>query len=214
MCFLFLLLFSLFFSSFLYILPFSFFFFSFTKQDPRSPCVLSHGDLHPGSVMANGSKVKVIDPEFTVYGPCGLDVGSLLSGFLLAALHHAHRPASAGDAAEHARARRGAVASLRASAAAVWDAYVAALLAGGVSEAHVARAGAEAVGFAAAEACRTALGFAGGRKWLQFDGQPAAQAAAQAATLALVQRCMVARHAGGMALFLRELDALVTVGSA
>lgn len=175
------------------------------KQDPGSPCVLSHGDLHPGSIMASRSSVKVIDPEFTVYGPCGLDAGCLLSGFLLAALHHAHVPC-AGDEAQ--AAARAAVASLRASAAAVWRAYETALRDGGVPEAHVAFAEADAVGFAVAEACRTALGFAGGRKWLQFD-DPLAKATAQAATLALVRRCMVARHNGGMALLFRELDALV-----
>merc|ERR1719195_1154314 len=36
---------------------------------------LCHGDLHPGSVMVSGEgDVKVIDPEFVVYGPPGLDV--------------------------------------------------------------------------------------------------------------------------------------------
>lgn len=41
--------------------------------------VLSHGDLHPGSVMVNkDGDTKVIDPEFCVYGPPGLDVGSCL----------------------------------------------------------------------------------------------------------------------------------------
>jgi len=84
-------------------------------KDPACPCVLSHGDLHPGSVMANvaSGKVKVIDPEFTVYAPPGLDVGSLLSGFVLAAVHHAHRPLP-----ERAEASA-AVASLRAAAAQV-----------------------------------------------------------------------------------------------
>lgn len=45
--------------------------------------VLCHGDFHPGSVMVSPDRVKVIDPEFTVYGPPGLDVGSLLSGYVL-----------------------------------------------------------------------------------------------------------------------------------
>merc|ERR1712183_766274 len=51
--------------------------------------VLSHGDLHPGSVMIKNNSVKIIDPEFTIYGPPGLDVGSLLSGFVLAVIHQA-----------------------------------------------------------------------------------------------------------------------------
>lgn len=51
----------------------------------------------------------------------------------------------------------------------VWEAYVAAMTAGGVSASHLAKAEAETVGFCLAEVCRTSLGFAGGRKWLQFD---------------------------------------------
>merc|ERR1712176_1253813 len=50
---------------------------------------LCHGDLHPGSVMVNSEVfVKVIDPEFAVYRPPGLDLGSLLSVYVLAAVHH------------------------------------------------------------------------------------------------------------------------------
>lgn len=41
--------------------------------------VLSHGDLHPGSIMVDvDGHAKIIDPEFCVYGPPGLDVGSCL----------------------------------------------------------------------------------------------------------------------------------------
>ena len=50
---------------------------------------LCHGDLHPGSIMVKEDNVNVIDPEFTVYGPPGLDVGSLLSGYVLGAVHQA-----------------------------------------------------------------------------------------------------------------------------
>ena len=39
--------------------------------------------------MQEEGTVKIIDPEFAVYGPPGLDVGCLLSGFVLAAVHHA-----------------------------------------------------------------------------------------------------------------------------
>ena len=51
---------------------------------------LCHGDLHPGSVMCDNGEgtVKIIDPEFAVYGPPGLDLGSLLSGVVLAGQHH------------------------------------------------------------------------------------------------------------------------------
>jgi len=50
--------------------------------------VLCHGDFHPGSVMAEVTKgkAKVIDPEFTVYGPPGLDV-SQRPQFLMLSSH-------------------------------------------------------------------------------------------------------------------------------
>jgi 5-methylthioribose kinase len=43
-----------------------------------------HGDLHTGSVMVTPSDVKVIDPEFALYGPMGFDVGMLLANFYMA----------------------------------------------------------------------------------------------------------------------------------
>ena len=51
---------------------------------------LCHGDFHPGSIMAckNGERVVAIDPEFVVYSAPGVDLGSLLSGVVLAAAHH------------------------------------------------------------------------------------------------------------------------------
>lgn len=39
---------------------------------------LLHGDLHTGSIFANGDGIKVIDPEFAFYGPMGYDVGNVL----------------------------------------------------------------------------------------------------------------------------------------
>lgn len=47
---------------------------------------LVHGDLHTGSVMVNGSDVKVIDLEFAFFGPVGLDPGMLLGNLALARL--------------------------------------------------------------------------------------------------------------------------------
>ena len=40
-------------------------------------------------MLCDGS-VKVIDPEFTVFAPPGLDAGSLMSGFVLAHLCISH----------------------------------------------------------------------------------------------------------------------------
>jgi 5-methylthioribose kinase len=55
---------------------------------------LLHGDLHTGSVMAHGADIRVIDPEFAVYGPIGFDVGMLIANFLMAFFaQRGHEPA-------------------------------------------------------------------------------------------------------------------------
>lgn len=43
-----------------------------------------HGDLHTGSVMSTDSESRVIDPEFSQYGPMGFDVGMLIANLLMA----------------------------------------------------------------------------------------------------------------------------------
>lgn len=54
-----------------------------------------HGDLHTGSVMSTDSESKVIDPEFTQYGPMGFDVGMLIANLLMAYFSQpAHRDAA------------------------------------------------------------------------------------------------------------------------
>jgi len=163
--------------------------------------VLSHGDLHPGSIMVDedAGKVKIIDPEFTVYGPPGLDVGSVLSGFVLAAVHHAHDKGP--DSAN-------AVKTIQVGAAAVWTSYAAAMAKGGLSDDVIKKIGTETVGFTVAEVCRTALGKAGDRKWLQFEDKEKKAAAVKCA-MGIVARCMTGRHAGGMEMLLKELEALL-----
>ena len=42
-----------------------------------------HGDLHTGSVMVSDGEIKVIDPEFVLYGPIGFDVGMLIANFIM-----------------------------------------------------------------------------------------------------------------------------------
>lgn len=44
---------------------------------------LIHGDLHTGSIMANESETKAIDPEFAFFGPMGFDIGTLLGNLAL-----------------------------------------------------------------------------------------------------------------------------------
>ncbi len=153
---------------------------------------LCHGDLHPGSVMVCGDEMKVIDPEFTVYGPPGLDVGSLLSGYVLAAVHQAYSNNSE------------AVASIAKGAESIWSSYKQEMEACGISSEMLKKIEIETVGFTVAEVCRTALEFAGGRKWLQFDDAEIKLNARKAA-LGIVSSCMTGRHKGGMTLLVDEM---------
>lgn len=45
---------------------------------------LLHGDLHTGSIFANRSGIKIIDPEFAFYGPMGYDIGNVLANMIFA----------------------------------------------------------------------------------------------------------------------------------
>ncbi|MFF2446060.1 S-methyl-5-thioribose kinase [Neobacillus sp. NPDC058068] len=52
--------------------------------------VLLHGDLHTGSVFANDSETKVIDPEFAFYGPAGFDIGQVFANLLFQVIVNEH----------------------------------------------------------------------------------------------------------------------------
>ena len=45
---------------------------------------LIHGDLHSGSIFANKTGIKVIDPEFAFYGPMGYDIGNVIGNMFFA----------------------------------------------------------------------------------------------------------------------------------
>jgi 5-methylthioribose kinase len=122
---------------------------------------LCHGDFHSGSVMVekhkedsndsvasddNGLSVKVIDPEFAIYGPPGLDLGCLISGYVLACVHCAVM----GVDSEQIRLCHSAV-------AAVWKAYKSAICAKDVPEVNLKEISSDAVGFAGCEVARNAL---------------------------------------------------------
>ena len=128
--------------------------------------------------VASGA-AKVIDPEFCVYGPPGLDVGSLVSGMGLAVITHVFKPQpdalaakSMVDAIEH-----------------IWDTYASILVKEKLSAAVVKRISEDAVGFACCEVARTALGFAGARG-LKFEDKDK-EGQAQDAVLALARHCIL-----------------------
>ncbi|WP_252106130.1 MULTISPECIES: S-methyl-5-thioribose kinase [unclassified Halomonas] len=58
-----------------------------------------HGDLHSGSIMATDDSVRVIDPEFSQYGPMAFDLGMAVANFLMAYFSQpAHRAPEALEA--------------------------------------------------------------------------------------------------------------------
>ncbi len=48
-----------------------------------SPQALIHNDLHAGAVMIAGDDVRIIDPEFSTFGPIGVDLGIFIGHLLL-----------------------------------------------------------------------------------------------------------------------------------
>ena len=50
----------------------------------NDPQALIHSDLHSGSVTVTETDTRVIDPEFGVYGPIGLDLGAFVGNLLIA----------------------------------------------------------------------------------------------------------------------------------
>lgn len=48
------------------------------------PQALLHGDFHTGAIMATEDDTRVIDPEFAVFGPIGVDLGIFIAHLLFA----------------------------------------------------------------------------------------------------------------------------------
>ncbi|GMH82608.1 hypothetical protein TL16_g09315 [Triparma laevis f. inornata] len=157
---------------------------------------LCHGDLHPGSVMINNdsSKVKIIDPEFAIYGPPGLDLGSLLSGVILATLHHKYLSNDITAIKGLKAFVTDFIANYRKSAAALGHSVLDKIVSDGI-------------GFCSCEVARTALGFAGGRLWLQFDDAELKEMAL-AATVLCARKLMNERE-NGMAALEAAFDGLL-----
>lgn len=49
---------------------------------------LLHGDLHNGSIMVDGTNIKVIDTEFSFYGPIAFDVGKVVGNLIMSRISH------------------------------------------------------------------------------------------------------------------------------
>lgn len=155
---------------------------------------LCHGDLHPGSAMVDEStaQVKIIDPEFAVYGPPGVDLGSMLSGYISA---YVAQVAEAGQAKSSIlEAIKELVASYRSS-----------MLACGVSEESISRASEDAVGLGGCNVAQEMLGFAGARVLPVKDAD--LRRKAEDAALALTYRCIKGRKGKGIELLIAELEA-------
>lgn len=148
---------------------------------------LCHGDLHAGSVMVDGPSlgVKVIDPEFAIFGPPGLDVGSLLSTYVLAYCFH--------QAQKHPCAPE-----MMAAAQKIWEAYVGAMKAADFSSELLQQIEVETLGFIGCEVVRTALGLAFERS-LRIEDEKL-KASAEDAALHLGVTCILRRREGMAAL--------------
>ena len=67
---------------------------------------LLHGDLHTGSVFANETGIRVLDPEFGFYGPMGYDIGNLIANLFFALAYRVFAAADAqGGAADDTAAK-------------------------------------------------------------------------------------------------------------
>lgn len=45
---------------------------------------LIHGDLHTGSIFIDQNETKIIDPEFSFFGPMGYDIGNVMANLIFA----------------------------------------------------------------------------------------------------------------------------------
>ena len=133
-------------------------------------------------VHGTSGAVKVIDPEFCIYGPPGLDVGSLISGLVLAAFRHTFKAQPDFMAAWR----------MADSIDLIWKTYAGVLVKQGLSAKVIEGINWDTVGFACCEVLRTALGFAGARG-LKFEDKDK-ERQAQDVAVKLGRHCMVDSH--------------------
>jgi len=208
--------------------------------------VLCHGDLHPGSVMieyptvdmddttsSTNIQVKIIDPEFAIYGPPGLDVGCLISGYILAAIFHMFSNPNDTSKGHHIQlddnndddnklfigitshpSKSGHIMILIQCIQTIWTTYRDRMIQGGIFQQEILHSiEIDTVGFALAEVCRTVLGYAGERStwFLSLSNEIEIQNQAKKCSLEIAQRSMQQRHTIGLECIIQELNALVVV---
>jgi 5-methylthioribose kinase len=139
---------------------------------------LIHGDLHTGSIMITETDTRVIDPEFSFFGPMGFDIGAVIGNLLMNFFSqdgHATAASPRGDYQDWVLATTEEVwAKFREEFLGLWrgkatgDAYPAALFAGEPAksrleverQAYMDRLFTDTLGFAAAKTIRRIFGLA------------------------------------------------------
>jgi len=161
---------------------------------------LVHGDLHSGSVMVGERQgrpvVRVIDPEFAVVGPIGLDLGLYLANALIAA---ARADALDDDerAAEHAGQAGVLWAAFTDAWHAGWPSRVDGFLDDGWLRRHLVSVWDDTLGFAAVEMVRRVAGYSHAEDLETLpDPGPASAVVLRAARTLLLDRTAY-RGAGG-----------------
>lgn len=179
--------------------------YSLGSESQRALC---HGDCHAGSVMvaADGRSVKVIDPEFAVFGPPGLDIGSLMFAFVCGFIFHVQTSRRSDGT--------GTAGNLRSAISTAWQEYSAQLATTGASKAELRQVAEDAVGFCMCEVVRTSLGFAGARNPALRLGSADEVDRYEELAVQVAQRCMTGRRTAKplgdaeapIKLLLQELD--------
>jgi len=62
---------------------------------------LIHSDLHTGSIMVNPADTRIIDPEFSFFGPMGYDIGAVMSNLMMNYMSHFAHTADAEQREAH-----------------------------------------------------------------------------------------------------------------
>ena len=173
---------------------------------------LCHGDLHPGSVMISTTAsspdddaVKIIDPEFAIYGPPGVDVGSVISGLVLTAVYHKHKVI---DSAEEEERKSSSLLEIKNFALTFINSYLS-IVSARLTSPITSEIISTSLAFAACEVSRTALGFAGGRM-IQIDDDDAKEAAIRDAVDASMT--LMCERGGGVETLVEVFDGLLGGG--